>query len=252
MTSTGIPERLWLVRHGESEGNLADEAAQRAGHGVIDLAHRDMDVPLSERGRRQATALGRWWADQPPDERPEVVLTSPYARAAGTARLMVDAAGWQTPLRRDERLRERELGLLDGLTAAGIRERFPEEVERRRHVGKFYYRPPGGESWCDVALRVRAVLDTVARDHAGQRVLLVTHQAVVMVFRYVLEDLDEKQLLSIDAEHRIANCARTGYAGDGDGRLRLEIFNDAEPVADEGAPVTEEPPASEGGEPVAR
>ena len=47
------------------------------------------------------------------------------------------------------------LTVFDGLTGKGIRSRYAEEAERRTHVGKFYYQPPSGESWCDVALRVR-------------------------------------------------------------------------------------------------
>ena len=48
------PERLWLVRHGQSQGNVARDKANAAGHSVIDLDVRDVDVPLSELGIRQA------------------------------------------------------------------------------------------------------------------------------------------------------------------------------------------------------
>jgi probable phosphoglycerate mutase len=47
----------------------------------------------------------------------------------------------------DERLREKEFGILDRLTRAGIEEQFPDQAEFRRLLGKFYHRPPGGESW---------------------------------------------------------------------------------------------------------
>ena len=46
------------------------------------------------------------------------------------------------------------------MTRSGIREQYPEEAQRRDLLGKFYYRPPGGESWADVALRVRSLLAT--------------------------------------------------------------------------------------------
>ena len=59
------PERLWLVRHGQSQGNVARDAAHEAGHAVIDLDIRDVDVPLSELGKRQAEATGRWFAALP-------------------------------------------------------------------------------------------------------------------------------------------------------------------------------------------
>src|SRR5688500_5113842 len=70
------PHTLWIVRHGESAGNVAREAADAAGLGRIDIAERDVDVPLSSRGEEQSQALGDWFAEMPEDQRPEVVLTS--------------------------------------------------------------------------------------------------------------------------------------------------------------------------------
>jgi probable phosphoglycerate mutase len=52
------PDRLWIVRHGQSAGNVARDAADAAGVGRIDIADRDMDVTLSPLGQEQATALG--------------------------------------------------------------------------------------------------------------------------------------------------------------------------------------------------
>src|SRR5262245_4551485 len=72
------PSRLWLVRHGESAGNIASEAARQSGETHVDIASRDADVELSERGIEQSRALGRWFAAHAPDERPQIVLSSPY------------------------------------------------------------------------------------------------------------------------------------------------------------------------------
>ena len=82
------PSRIWIVRHGESAGNVARNVAHGAGLSRIDIAERDVDVPLSPRGEEQAVALGRWFAAMPSGERPEVVLTSPYRRAQSTAALI--------------------------------------------------------------------------------------------------------------------------------------------------------------------
>ena len=65
--------------------------------------------------------------------------------------------------------------MLDLLTSHGVATRYPIEAERRRRLGKFYHRPPGGESWVDVALRIRSLRDSLAREHLNKRVLLVTH-----------------------------------------------------------------------------
>lgn len=68
-----------------------------------------------------------------------------------------------------------------------MQRRFPEEDARRHLLGKMYYRPPGGESWADVAQRLRSVLGDLVRAEDGRRVLVVTHDATVMLLRYVLE-----------------------------------------------------------------
>jgi probable phosphoglycerate mutase len=241
------PSALWLVRHGESMGNLADAQAHADGSGRLELDVRDPDVPLSPTGESQADALGRWLAGLPAGERPTTVLASPFTRAAQTAQRALAASGLDLTIRHDERLRERDFGAFDGMTRDGIRADFPDEARRRDLLGKFYYRPPGGESWADVALRVRSLLATEALRHDGERLLCVSHQAVIMVFRYVLEELSEAQLLEIDRHEQVANTSLTRYELSDDGRFRLVDFNgvhhldaDADAGRNTDAPVTEE------------
>ncbi|MGY1635798.1 histidine phosphatase family protein [Geodermatophilus sp. SYSU D00742] len=236
------PAVLWLVRHGESMGNVADAHAQATGAARLQLDIRDPDVPLSDTGRQQAEALGRHLAALPADQRPTAVLCSPFARALTTARLATAPLGVR--VRTDERLRERDFGAFDGMTGAGIREHHPEEAERRELLGKFYYRPPGGESWADVALRLRSLLATEALRHDCERLLVVAHQAVIMVFRYVLEELTEQELLAVDRDQQVANASLTRYEADADGCLRLAAFNEVDHLIAEAEPVTEEPDAA--------
>jgi broad specificity phosphatase PhoE len=243
------PSKLWIVRHGESAGNVARDAAHAAGLPDIAISARDVDVPLSPLGQRQSTALGRWFAALPPDARPEIVLSSPYLRARSTAEAVGRAEGFSASfsnLTIDERLREKEFGILDRLTRLGIEQRHPELAASRRLVGKFYYRPPAGESWCDVILRLRSVLDTISLHHGGKSVLIVAHQVVVLCMRYLLENMDEKTILAIDAEGDVANCAVTEYVCDEKregGSLVLTKYNFVAPLEREGAPVTSSPDA---------
>jgi probable phosphoglycerate mutase len=241
------PSKLWIVRHGESAGNVARDAAHAAGGAVIDIEARDVDVPLSRLGERQADALGRWFASLPTDERPNVVLSSPYLRAQSTANA-VHANGGLAPnvseLIIDERLREKEFGILDRLTRTGIEQRHPELADSRRRLGKFYFRPPAGESWCDVILRLRSVVDTISLHYSRKRVLIVAHQVVVLCMRYLLENLDEAQILAIDAEGDVANCAVTEYetgASESPKGLKLGRYNFVAPLQREGARVTSAP-----------
>jgi probable phosphoglycerate mutase len=241
------PEWITLVRHGQSAGNVALESALENGLSLIDIEYRDVDVPLSKLGEDQARALGDWYKKLPEGERPTLILTSPYVRAEETAHLIREAMGSegsQIKITADERLREREFGIVDRLTKKGIIEKYPEQAELRSRIKKFYYRAPGGESWCDVILRLRSVLDSLARDYTGERVMVVCHTVVIFCFRYLFEKLSEKEILAIDAETRMANCSVTQYFFDHDDfEPRLEKFNFVAPLTTAGEKVTRKPDA---------
>jgi broad specificity phosphatase PhoE len=235
---SGGPAELVLVRHGQSQGNAADDAARESGAEELDLTDRDADVELSDTGREQAESLRRWLAAQDVDAGPTLAVSSPYRRAAQTAAAAL--AGTDLELDLDERLRERDLGALDGLTGTGIRRRHPEEATRRDKLGKFYYQPPSGESWADVSLRVRSLLADLRELGSGERLWLFTHQAVIMSFRYVLEGLTESEILDIDRTVTIPNASVTRYRLAGN-HLELVSFADTEPVDRSEADVTAEP-----------
>jgi probable phosphoglycerate mutase len=242
------PEGILIVRHGQSAGNVAAEAAELAGHLAIDLDLRDTDIPLSELGQRQAAALGEWIASQPKERRPTVLLVSPYVRALQTAALALEKFQTENPTIQiiyDERLREREFGIVDRLTKKGIVEKFPFQAELYDRIRKFYYRPPGGESWCDVILRLRSVMDTLSNEYAGERVMIVCHGVVVLCFRYLFERMTEEQILTIDHECLVANCSVTSYWNTdnpkGLGGFSLDKFNFVAPLANAGEKITSQP-----------
>ena len=252
----GWPEQVWIVRHGQSAGNVARDAAQEAGMPDIDIAGRDMDVALSTLGERQSAALAQWFASMPSDLRPTVLLVSPYLRAKQTAAIVRNANGLHPDAAKpviDERLREKEFGVLDRLTRSGIVKRFPDQAEARSRTGKFYHRPPGGESWCDVILRLRSVLDTISLHFSqpGSRVLIVAHQVIVLCLRYLIEQMTEEEILTINAKGDVANCGVTEYAlttrssapGEEQAKLHLVRYNFTAPVQRAGAAVTSSPDA---------
>jgi broad specificity phosphatase PhoE len=239
---------LWVVRHGESAGNVARNLAESEGLHTIDVVGRDIDVPLSALGERQSRALGRWIGELGAEQQPTAVLTSPYRRARQTAELLLNESGLsqrKVPLLLDERLREKEFGSLNRFTKVGIVAKFPHEAALRAEVGKFYYRPPAGESWCDVLLRLRSVLDHVQLRYPDERVLIVAHQVIVLCFRYLIEELDEDRILAIDRERDVANCAVTSFrlGTDQQGRSKLELhkYNFVAPLEEAGQPVTTKP-----------
>ncbi len=239
--SMGATE-LWLVRHGESLGNVAASEADAVGSEVIPVGMRDADVPLSPTGEEQAAALGSYLGGLDPDRAPQAVWSSPYARAVQTADVALREARLELGLRIDERLRDRELGILDLLTTLGVNSRLPAEAARRQWVGKFYYRPPGGESWADLALRVRSVLVDLERPEVPDRVLLVCHDAMILIFRYVCEGMLEADLLAVVRSGSVRNASVTRLVRPGGtGWWTADTFNADDHLQTEGVPVTEHP-----------
>jgi broad specificity phosphatase PhoE len=235
---------LWLVRHGESTGNIAATRAEIEGLDVIPLDVRDADVPLSGTGQEQAAALGAWLAGHRDDI--DLYWVSPYARARETLAIALGdgaagppdgAAGPRVFV--DERLRDRELGILDLLTRQGVARLHPEEFSRRRHLGKFYHRPPGGESWADVALRLRSFLRE-ALESGPDTAMLVVHDAVVMLLLYILLPLREDELLSFADDHTVLNASITHLVR-ADAGWKLAAFSDVAHLQREGADVTAHP-----------
>jgi broad specificity phosphatase PhoE len=91
-----------------------------------------------------------------------------------------------------------------------------------------------------VALRVRSFLDTAGREHAGEEIVVVAHEVVVYIFRYVLERLTEAEVLALGRATDLANCSVTAYELGrelGSEALELVAFNTV-PGA---VPVTVEP-----------
>lgn len=217
---------LVVIRHGESVGNAAAAQAYAADAEVIEVGARDPDVELSALGREQAHALGRGLAPLLGDGVPTLLWSSTCVRAQQTAQLSMTAAGAQQMIRLDERLRDRELGVLDLLTWTGVQNRFPEEAERRRWLGKFYHRPPGGESWADVVLRVRSFLRDLDDLADRSRVVIFCHYALVLCFRYVCEGLSEGEILDIGARNPVQNASITHLHREQDGGWQIRLYND--------------------------
>ncbi len=217
------PKSLWLVRHGESTANVARHKAEAERLPTIDFPETEREVTLSLDGEKQARHIGNWFARQ--REKPTVVFSSPYVRARETARIVLETARFDNlKIQCDARLRERELGIFDRLTRFGAMRDYPEECAERERLGKFYYRPRGGENWADVAERVSGFWLDAKSACAGENVLIVTHEAVIRLFRYVLENLTEAEILVIDRACDVGNCAITKYRFENDAPV-LETDN---------------------------
>jgi broad specificity phosphatase PhoE len=218
------PDLLVIVRHGQSERNVAKEQAKASGSDVVwGSSLRDVDTPLTALGVQQAITTGQFLRNK---ANFDVIFSSPYMRTLQTSQHISEQLAAVPRIVLEERIREIEFGILDGLTHQGVRERYPDESARREREGKYWYRPPGGESRPDVALRVHSFLGTLARDYRQKHVLVVCHSVVVLIFRRLLERWDETKYLEVDSEEDVLNCGVTIYKYDAeDRRLKLDCYN---------------------------
>jgi broad specificity phosphatase PhoE len=220
-----VVSELILIRHGQSEANVAFPEADAAGRLESGLTGPDTDVELTDVGREQARAVGRWLAALPADDRPEVVVTSPYRRARETWRIAAETSGLDLPApSTDDRLVDRLLGDLEMLTRQAIAERFPDEPGRFEAAGTYQYRPPNGETFGDIEVRLSAFLADLNRDHAGERVAVVAHDAVVLIMRKVVDGLSWDELAEVAATGHVRNASVTRFDGSS-GRLVLDRYN---------------------------
>jgi probable phosphoglycerate mutase len=219
------PNLLMIVRHGESERNVAKELAKSTdAHGRYGSGLRDVDTPLTVKGRQQAKETGLYLAGR---HQFDAVFASPYKRTRETSEAILSAYEPKPNLILEERIREIEFGILDGLTANAIREKYPDEFERKQREQKYWYRPLGGESRPDVALRVHSFLGTLTRDYRGKNVLVVCHSVVVLIFRRLLERWGEEEYMKVDRENDVLNCSLTIYEFDPvTGKLVLRRYNE--------------------------
>lgn len=220
------PETLMLVRHGQSEANVRKDEAKAVGvepswTGII----RDQDSPLTALGRRQAGELGLMLGTNPSYHQVDCIITSPYLRAKQTTKELMRGLRCTPEIVIEERIREIEFGIMDGIDRKRFRQLFPSEADRRERDGKYYYRPPGGENRPDVRLRVHSVLDTLNRDYVGRHVLIVCHSVVVLAFRSLIERWEEEEYLKVDREDDVKNCGLTIYKRQDKRKLVLTRYN---------------------------
>ncbi|NEC16657.1 histidine phosphatase family protein [Streptomyces sp. SID8014] len=213
-----------VVRHGESTANVRYARAKESGDVSVPEG-RTEDTPLTERGERQAARFGMWLAGAiGAGDGPGLVVCSPYVRARRTWEIAAGVCGERgravPPVVYEERVRDRENGVFALHSAPAWRAADPREWARRERSEEWTYRPPGGESLADVALRVRGLLGDLDAVAAGRRVLIVAHDAVAVAVAYVLEGLGAP----VPDRPQVANASVSAWHNEG-GRLVPRVWN---------------------------
>ena len=155
--------KLIAIRHGETEWN-----AQGREMGQL-------DSPLTPHGINQAHAIARRLVQLPF----AALYSSDLGRAVQTADIIALSCGKRVTI--DDGLRERHMGIFQGLTVAEMREKFPKERQNYERIG-FEYVIPGGESAKQRLERSVRVLTTIANRHPKETVVAVTHGGFLMGF----------------------------------------------------------------------
>ena len=157
---------LIAIRHGETEWNCE---GRYQGH---------LNSALNQEGLAQAEALGERLAT----ERFDLLLSSDLGRALQTATAIARRSGHEVVI--EPRLRERRMGIFQGLTAAEVQARYPDEYARFSSRDPDYVIPQG-ESVRQLFARSVACFTELVERHAGLTLAAVTHGGVLaMLYRH--------------------------------------------------------------------
>lgn len=207
--------RIFLVRHGQSMGNV-DKTIHRTT--------ADHAIPLSERGKQQALEAGEFLRDFLRKEQettwiPSVgwkpgprLWVSPYKRTRQTADGIQLRLGDELRDRREHILLcEQQFGLFDGIPEEELPIRYPDEhahyQKQMDFEGRFWARMPLGESRFDVAARVHQAFGTFHRDrdrHGINDIIVVCHGVTLRAFVMMWCHLTPEWF---EAEQNPKNCA---------------------------------------------
>ena len=156
------------IRHGETEWN---RQGRFQGH---------LNSALNQEGLEQAAALGERLAE----ERFDLLLSSDLGRALQTASAIAMRTGHEIVV--EPRLRERRMGVFQGLTRDEAQARYPEDYARFRSHDPDYVIPEG-ESLRQLLQRSIACFSELAARHQGRTLATVTHGGVLaMLYRHAM------------------------------------------------------------------
>ncbi|MFA6536181.1 MAG: histidine phosphatase family protein [Candidatus Paceibacterota bacterium] len=193
------PKLLVLVRHAESEGNVRT-SAERAKYPVS-----TWEYPLTPHGEWQSG----WAGDFVKREfgQFDVRYVSYYERSRQTMRIMFPHG----KVYEDPRLAEAQRGIFHTLTNEEVAQRYPEEVRRKKLEGLYHYRPPGGENWPDVELRIHSFLGTLNRDCDDKKVIMVVHGNWLILFQRLIHHFSIKEAVRRYKNATFDNASVTWY-----------------------------------------
>jgi len=211
MSSQPYPIDLVLVRHGQSEGNLA-QARSKIGDDSLwteEFKNRHTSrYRLTSAGVEQAKQAGEWIKENISSTF-DRYYCSEYTRAMETAaHLGFENAEWFSEFY----LREQDMGVLQNSSKTERNTQYKAEMERRSK-DVFYYAPPGGESIANCALRTEQWLNQLRQACSGFKVIAVCHGNILKAIRIRLEKMKQEEWVKLtnDPAYLTYNCQIIQY-----------------------------------------
>jgi broad specificity phosphatase PhoE len=171
----GMKNTYFLLRHGEAAHNAS---------GLVSSSREEQGrtpSELTDIGRRDVMEI----AKELETDKIDVIYSSPYKRTMETAAIIAKRLGLK--INREKRIRETEMGVLDGVTMEKFREYFSGEEDRIEKA------PEGGENLKDVRGRVGDFINEMEKTHDGENILVVSHGDALRIMESVIEGFEENE-----------------------------------------------------------
>lgn len=211
-----LPVNLFVIRHGESLGNLAKRMSERGDNSLLEKLHGTHTAhwPLTKKGVEQAKAAGAFMNALSVEQKMffNRIYVSSFARAMETAgHLDLPSAGWLI----EDRITERNWGSFDHLTEEERQEKFGNLLDMRQ-VEPFFWSPPDGEDFNNLVMRIRNFITSMDRVEINENVVVVCHGEVMKAFRIVFTHMKPWEYadmeFSKESLQRIHNCQIDHYS----------------------------------------
>ncbi len=212
-----LPETLVVVRHGESTGNTMSRDER------VLLPTANHAYPLTEKGKTQATSIGKELARIFPPHHFKMGFCSSMRRSQETLEYIMSEFSLTTHVVEDSRLDEKWDGIYHDLSTRDIKAKYPEQDPLYTRMGYYHFRALGGENCIDVEGRIRSFLGDLYQVEKGPA-FICGHGSWMMVLRRLLEGWTIPEFIQRKTMFPPTNCAAYVYSRGGQGRYGLTVY----------------------------
>ena len=201
--------KVYLIRHGKTQWNL--ESRYQGANG---------DSPLLKDSYREIELLASSLQRIPFEH----AYTSPLKRARVTAQALLNHLNPEIPLTIDSRLKEFNLGKMEGMHFEDVAAKWPEVLKNfRHHTDKYDESLVEGESFLEVIARFRAAIEEYCRQYPNGNILVISHGAALNA---AINALIGTPLAHLKDRGGLSNTSTTILTTNDDRHFELEKWND--------------------------